>query len=226
MQPENNLQNAINDINIPVAPTENIMAQGTPNNKTEKTKMSKKQIVGLTILSLIAVGGVLFGVFGMNSQNEQIAQLKGQVSDANNKAAKLETGAEDTLGITNIEDEYSGDANRLNVIFSQSDFNTVQATMAPENVLAQAVEIEATDLLTNENVAVQTDDDTFVTMNFSVIDGKLKISNENGDEYIINQMENLRGILHFSNQYITVIDNNDNVYASPVGRPIVWRTEK
>ena len=84
--------------NTPKAiPQENTMTQGMPGetikkSDVEKTKMSKKQVIGLVVLSLIALGGVLFGIYGMNSQNDQIANLKVQVSNAeNNKAAKLET---------------------------------------------------------------------------------------------------------------------------------------
>lgn len=68
---------------------DNIMAQN-PNNK-KKDKMSKKQIVGLVVLSLIAVGGVLFGVYGMNSQNSQIEELKVRATNAEGKVAELET---------------------------------------------------------------------------------------------------------------------------------------
>ena len=72
---------------------ENVMTQGVPGGKPagEKNKMSKKQIVGLVVLSLIAIGGVLFGVYGMNSQNDQIAQLTIRATDAEGKVAQLET---------------------------------------------------------------------------------------------------------------------------------------
>lgn len=102
MQPENRVQEMENALGVTQA--ENMMAQGVPDmgktdgkganvEKTdgEKTKMSKKNIIGLVVLSLIAIVGVLFGVYGMNSQNEQIAELKGQVSSANDKVAQLET---------------------------------------------------------------------------------------------------------------------------------------
>lgn len=86
MQPENNNMN--------------IMTQGVPGDMGgksdskpagEKSKMSKKQIVGLVVLSLIAIGGVLFGIYGMNSQNDQIAELKARATDAEGKVAQLET---------------------------------------------------------------------------------------------------------------------------------------
>ena len=79
---------------------ENVMTQGVPSDMGsksdskpvgEKSKISKKQIVGLVVLSLIAIGGVLFGVYGMNSQNEQIAQLTVRATDAEGKVAQLET---------------------------------------------------------------------------------------------------------------------------------------
>lgn len=100
MQPEEGLDNQ----NI-----DNIMAQGVPerqatteadsgtqsqndkSDNSEKTKMSKKQIVGLVVLSLIALGGVLFGIYGMNSQNEQVAELKARAETAEGKVAELET---------------------------------------------------------------------------------------------------------------------------------------
>lgn len=88
MQPENNTQN---NMNASVAPTGNAMAQRTSSGEAEKTKMSKKQVIGLVVLSLIAVGGVLFGIYGMNSQNEQIAQLTVRATDAEGKVAELET---------------------------------------------------------------------------------------------------------------------------------------
>lgn len=59
--------------------------------QNDERKMSKKQIVGMVILSLIAIGGVLFGIYGMNSQNEQIAELTVKVKDAEGKATQLET---------------------------------------------------------------------------------------------------------------------------------------
>ena len=99
MQPENNTQNnAGAEIDAALksaeAPTqENVMAQGTASGDStgEKSKMSKKQIIGLVVLSLIAIGGVLFGIYGMNSQNEQIAQLTVRATDAEGKVAQLET---------------------------------------------------------------------------------------------------------------------------------------
>lgn len=91
MQSENNIQNGMN---APAAPTGNNVAQGASSGEAEKTKMSKKQVIGLVVLSLIAVGGVLFGIYGMNSQNEQIAQLTVRATDAEGKVAELETEKE------------------------------------------------------------------------------------------------------------------------------------
>ena len=56
-----------------------------------KEKMSKKQVIGLVVMSLIALGGVLFGVYGMNSQNEKISELTVRATDAEGKVAELET---------------------------------------------------------------------------------------------------------------------------------------
>lgn len=81
MQPENKATEAAPELNV-AAPKE---------QKEEKSKMSKKQIVGLVVMCLIAIGGVLFGVYGMNSQNEQIAQLTVRATDAEGKVAELET---------------------------------------------------------------------------------------------------------------------------------------
>ena len=100
MQPDNNAQNNVGaEIDAALksaeaSPQENVMAAGTADDKKndEKSKMSKKQIVGLVVLSLIAIGGVLFGVYGMNSQNEQIAQLTVRATDAERKVSSLETG--------------------------------------------------------------------------------------------------------------------------------------
>ena len=96
----------------------NVTTDGKPtqkpsNNKQseEKSKMSKKNIIGLVVLSLIAVGGVLFGIYGMNSQNDQIAQLTARATDAENKVATLETNKvtitepnKDTTEITDTTD--------------------------------------------------------------------------------------------------------------------------
>ncbi|MBR3172467.1 hypothetical protein IKF21_00905 [Candidatus Saccharibacteria bacterium] len=72
---------------------ENTAVQEKPNDEPvgEKTKMSKKQVIGLVVLSMIALGGVLFGIYGMNSQNDQIAQLTVRATDAEGKVAQLET---------------------------------------------------------------------------------------------------------------------------------------
>ena len=70
----------------------------------EKSKMSKKQIIGLVVLSLIAIGGVLFGIYGMNSQNDKIAELKGQVSSANEELAKLDARVDEGDEVV-IDDE-------------------------------------------------------------------------------------------------------------------------
>lgn len=115
MQPENKVQEMENALGVTQA--ENMMAQGVPDmgktdgkganvEKTdgEKTKMSKKNIIGLVVLSLIAIGGVLFGVYGMNSQNEQIAELKGQVSSVNEELAKMDAEIDES-GELVIEDE-------------------------------------------------------------------------------------------------------------------------
>ena len=59
--------------------------------QNDERKMSKKQIIGMVILSLVAIGGVLFGIYGMSSQNEQIAELTVKVKDAEGKATQLET---------------------------------------------------------------------------------------------------------------------------------------
>lgn len=62
------------------------------NRKAEEnSKMTKKQIIGLVILSLIAIGGVLFGIYGMNSQNDQIVKLNERATEAEKKAAQLGT---------------------------------------------------------------------------------------------------------------------------------------
>lgn len=96
MQSENNVQEMENAPGV--AESENIMAEGAPKktddgggkDKTddEKTKMSKKQIIGLVVLSLIALGGVLFGVYGMNSQNDKIAELTTRATEAENELAE------------------------------------------------------------------------------------------------------------------------------------------
>ena len=102
-QKEENTTNAIPEMksNMPE------MAQGVPSNDAageKKEKMSKKQVIGLVVLSLIAVGGVLFGIYGMNAQNEQIAQLKGQVSSVNKELTKLDAGVDESDEVV-IEDE-------------------------------------------------------------------------------------------------------------------------
>ena len=104
MQPENEIQEKEKVFDTPemeVKVAEEVLDESakiadgkdsdTEGPGDEKNKMSKKQIIGLVVLSLIAIGGVLFGVYGMNSQNEQIAELKGQVSSADEKVAQLET---------------------------------------------------------------------------------------------------------------------------------------
>lgn len=92
-------------------------ASGEP---AQKDKMSKKQIIGLVVLSLIAVGGVLFGVYGMNSQNEQIAELTAKVSDAEEKAAAIET---EKIEIAEPEGEEIADitVNSQNPVVRSSD---------------------------------------------------------------------------------------------------------
>lgn len=69
---------------------EPILPKKTDNDMDdEKTKMSKKQIVGLVVLSMIAIAGVLFGVYGMSSQQEKISELTVRAEDAEGKVAKL-----------------------------------------------------------------------------------------------------------------------------------------
>ena len=136
--------------------TDNIMTQGVPGGADgksgdkleskpdgklagEKSKMSKKQIIGLVVLSLIAIGGVLFGIYGMNSQNDQIAELKARATDAEKKVATLEaeemtveeldedvvevadTGVSNELA-QNLINPYLGVFTYLNDIFDH-DFN-------------------------------------------------------------------------------------------------------
>lgn len=58
--------------------------QDSPVTTDTKEKMSKKQIIGMTVLSIIAIAGVLFGLFGMsdsNNKNQKIEELKAQVAE-------------------------------------------------------------------------------------------------------------------------------------------------
>lgn len=102
MQSEENGKNGEEAKKAGAAAQDNVVVQGTLGGQSddEKTKMSKKQIIGMVVLSLIAIGGVLFGVYGMNSQNEQIAQLTVRATDAEGKVAQLETGK---ITITNSD---------------------------------------------------------------------------------------------------------------------------
>ncbi len=83
---------------------------------SDESKMSKKQIVGMVILCLVALAGVLFGIYGMNSQNEQIAQLTTRVEDAEEKVTKLETNKvkiTDSDGGTTIITDLNDDASKV-----------------------------------------------------------------------------------------------------------------
>jgi len=123
MQPEEGLDNQNMD---------NMMAQGVPEHQAmtgdgteiqgqgvksggeEKSKMSKKQIIGLVVLSLIAIGGVLFGIYGMNSQNEQIAELKAQVTEAEEEAEELEEYGGYDVDVEVVKDEAAKDETSVN----------------------------------------------------------------------------------------------------------------
>ena len=117
MQSEENGKNGEEAKKAGTAAQDNVMAQGVPGGQPddEKTKMSKKQIIGMVVLSLIAICGVLFGVYGMNSQNEQIAQLTVRATDAEGKVAQLETGkitiTDPDGGTTEITDSVSSAQN-------------------------------------------------------------------------------------------------------------------
>ena len=93
MQSEDNVKMGEGTKKAEMSIQDKAMVQGALDEgmNGEKSKMSKKQVVGLVVLSLIAIGGVLFGIYGMNSQNEQIAQLTVRATDAEERAAQLET---------------------------------------------------------------------------------------------------------------------------------------
>lgn len=78
-----------------------------------KSKMSKKQIIGMTVLTIIAIAGVAFGVFGMvdsSSKNNEIAEYKSKIA-----LLEQETGAKiveqddiaivDTASVENEDDK-------------------------------------------------------------------------------------------------------------------------
>ena len=103
--------------NVQAPQAENIMAQGVPKmgeekNEKEGGKMSKKQIAGLVVLTLVAIGGVLFGIYGMNSQNEQISELTVRATTAEGKVAQLTTDkvtiTDPDGGVVEIEDATTG----------------------------------------------------------------------------------------------------------------------
>ena len=113
MQPENNTQkNAEEGMDAALKSTEASTQEGAavqevPNEQSnsEKTKMSKKQIIGLAVLSLIAVGGVLFGIYGMNSQSEHIAELTTKMERAEKKVKELNEFDSSNYDVEMVEDE-------------------------------------------------------------------------------------------------------------------------
>ena len=109
MQPENSTKNTSQSLSGSIGTSDKNEVSDVGIDRKEK--MSKKQIFGFVVLSIIAVGGVLFGIFGMNSQNEQIAQLTVRATDAEGKVAQLETGkitiTEPDGGTTEITDSIS-----------------------------------------------------------------------------------------------------------------------
>lgn len=107
MQPNQDMQSVISAQN-----SNNMMQNGgnmMRNGGKSEEKMSKKQIVGMVILCLVAIAGVLFGIYGMNSQNEQVKELMTRATDAEEKVAKLETSKKSgsdggTIEITDLNE--------------------------------------------------------------------------------------------------------------------------
>lgn len=137
---------------------ENAIAQGMPDKKQteEKNKMSKKQIIGLVILSLIAIGGVLFGVYGMNSQNDQIAQLTTRAEDAEEKVEALE-------------------ANKVTIV--DPDENTVEisdSTLNYQNPVIKSIDPEEQYQISFKSSRYSTGVGEFETLHVGIMDGEIE----------------------------------------------------
>ncbi len=57
----------------------------------EEGKMSKNAIIGIIILTIIAIAGVAFGIFGMMQKNNSVADLKVQIKNEDGTTTTIET---------------------------------------------------------------------------------------------------------------------------------------
>ena len=202
------MNETLNTVETPTV--ENTMTQGAANKNqsSEKSKMSKKQIIGLVILSLIAIGGVLFGVYGMNSQNDQIAQLTVRVADAEGKVAQLETEK---------------------ITIADSDSETVEITdsvFARQNPVIKGGEYGSYDVTYNIPVDVQGSViDTF--LNFYVINGQFSNCgipsvtvagecNVNGVPDNIYKMATIQNGDGYGDEKIAFLMNDGSVWYAPI----------
>ena len=93
----------------------------------DRTKMPKGAIISMSVLGVVALAGVAFGIYGMISQNQKISDLEAQITNcanANNNGTATVTcpdGTEIVATATDMATEYKEVIDTMNVLTSNME---------------------------------------------------------------------------------------------------------
>jgi len=126
MEPENNMQNnVLEEPKVEAASEDVIVKEIKPEESqpvVESEKMSKKSVIGLIVLTIIALAGVAFGVWGMMGKDQAEKDLAIKIKEANGTVTEIET---DKI----VSTDENGTVTEI------TDTNTTTSAVGPEDYI-------------------------------------------------------------------------------------------